>query len=220
METPTPDADAPAPRHPLFARAWVRLARQLERQGASAHRRRLVDGLTGEVVEVGAGHGASFAHYPTTVTRVVAVEPEPHLRALAADAASNAPVPVEVVDGTGEALPLADASVDAAVASLVLCSVTDPAAALDEIARVLRPGGVVRLFEHVAAAGAAHRRLQRALDATVWPRLGGNCHTARDPLAHLASHGLRLTAVDRFRFPAGRLPTPTSPHVLAEAVAE
>lgn len=220
MATPTPDADPPAPRHPLFARAWVRLSAQLDRQGGEAHRARLLQGLRGEVVEVGAGHGANFAHYPAGVTRVVAVEPEPHLRSLATDAGGGAPVPVEVVDGAAEALPLADDAVDAAVTSLVLCSVTDVDAALAEIARVLRPGGVLRLFEHVAAAGRAHRRLQRALDATVWPRVGGNCHTARDPLAHLAAHGLRVTTADRFRFPDGRLPMPTSPHVLAEAVAE
>ena len=210
---------ATATRHPLFARAWVRLSAQLDRRGGKAHRARLLAGLGGEVVEVGAGHGLNFAHYPPTVTRVVAVEPEAHLRHLAADAAAGAPVPVEVVDATSEALPLADGSVDAAVTSLVLCSVSDPDAALAEIARVLRPGGVLRLFEHVAAHSRAHRGLQRALDATVWPRLGGNCHTARDPVSRLDAHGLALADVERFRFPDARLPMPTSPHVLAEATA-
>lgn len=215
---PTPAGAAPAPRHPLFARAWARAAPRLDHRAAPL-RRRLAQGLSGRVADVGAGDGAGFAHLPASVAEMVAVEPEPHLRGIAAGRASEAPGDVEVIDGTAEALPLADGSVDAAVASLVLCSVTDVDAALGDIARVLRPGGVLRLFEHIAADGSAHRRLQRALDATVWPRVSGNCHTARDPLAHLAAHGLQRRWVERFRFPDSRLPSPTSPVVLAEAVA-
>ncbi len=91
--------------------------------------------------EVGAGHGLNFPHYPTTVTEVLAVEPEPYLCRLAAAAASQAPVPIRVVDGTAEALPAPDAAFDAVVASLVLCTVADPVRALAEARRVLRPGG-------------------------------------------------------------------------------
>lgn len=205
--------------HPLFARLWPRLAHQLDRHGGSAHRRRLVAGLHGRVLEVGAGDGRNFAHYPPTVTEVVAVEPESHLRGLADKRARRAPVKVQVLDGLAEQLPVEDDAFDAAVLSLVLCSVTDQAAALAEIRRVLRPGGRVRFFEHVGAQRPAHRRLQQALDATIWPRVGGGCHTSRDTLGAIEQSGLEVIEVERLRFPDTRLPMPTSPHIFGEATA-
>jgi SAM-dependent methyltransferase len=116
----------------------------MDAQGAAEHRRALLAGLTGPVLEVGAGNGRNFAHYPSTVTDVLAVEPEPYLRGLAQVAAGQAPVPVRVVDGTADALPTPDASMKAAVAALVLCSVPDQARALAELHQVLRPGGELR----------------------------------------------------------------------------
>lgn len=215
----TASTDRQTHRHPVFARMWGPLSRQLDKQGAAEHRQRLLAGLQGRVVEIGAGNGRNFAHYPTTVREVVAVEPEPHLRESAEEAARHAPVSVTVVDGIAERLPLDDDAADAAVASLVLCSVDDLPAALAEIRRVLRPGGRLRFLEHVVAHGRAHRRLQQGLDATIWPRLGGGCHAARDTVGAIEHAGLTVGDVDRFRFPDGRLPVPTSPHVLGEAVA-
>ncbi len=101
---------------PVFARFYARISPVLDRAGAAAHRRRLLDGLTGAVIETGAGNGLNFRHYPRQVTRVLAVEPEPRLRDLARRAAAAAPVPVEVTDGAAEHLPAADGSFDAAVA--------------------------------------------------------------------------------------------------------
>lgn len=204
-------------RHPLFARIWPRLGRQLDRQGAVHHRRRLVAGLQGRVIDVGAGDGANFAHYPESVTEVVAVEPEPYLRERAQQAAQQASVPVTVTGGLAEKLPGADGGFDAAVTSLVLCSVTDLPTALNEIRRVLAHGGRLRFFEHVVAEGRAHRWLQQTLDATIWPRMGGGCHTARDTPAAIERAGFELVSVERFRFPDGRLPVPTSPHVFGDA---
>lgn len=207
------------PGHPLFARLWAAASPRLDEQGGGAITDRLLGGLEGRVVEVGAGAGRLFGHYPASVVEVVAVEPEPYLRGRARAAARAAAVPVAVVDGTARALPLSDDSCQAAVASLVLCSVDDQAAALAELHRVLAPGGVLRFFEHVVATGRWHHRLQRALDATVWPRLGAGCHTARDTLAAVERAGFTLGDVERFHFPGGRMPVPTSPHVLGEAVA-
>jgi ubiquinone/menaquinone biosynthesis C-methylase UbiE len=203
-------------RHPLFARVYDRLSRSMDRQGVDEHRARLLSGLSGRVIEVGAGSGLNFAHYPATVTEVLAVEPEPYLRRLAERAAGSAPVPVHVVAGRAEHLPAEDGSHDAAVLSLVLCSVRDQRQALSEVRRVLRPGGEVRFYEHVASTSPAVAVVQRILDATVWPPLVGGCHLARDTRRALEEAGL---AVDRCEPVAlrGARPGTLVPHVLGAA---
>lgn len=203
-------------RHTVFARLYPRLSQAIEPQ-TSPYRGELLAGLTGRVIEVGAGHGLNFAHYPPTVTEVIAVEPEPHLRALAEDAARDAPMPIQVVDGTAEALPATDASMDAAVASLVLCSVPDQAAALAELHRVLHPGGELRFLEHVRAETQGLARAQRLVDV-VWPLLFGGCHTSRDTPAAIQAAGFRLADTRRFHIPDPGRGSPASPHVLGTAV--
>src|SRR5881397_646664 len=120
--------------HPLFARIYPKINAVAEAHGAIEHRQELLAGTSGLVVEVGAGTGSNFRHYPSGVDRVIAVEPEPRLRAQAQRAATDAPVPVEVRAGRAEALPVADASADAVVASLVLCTIADVPKALAEAA--------------------------------------------------------------------------------------
>lgn len=203
--------------HPLFARLYPRLAREMERRGGAEHRRRLLSGLEGRVVEVGAGNGGNFRHYPTEVTAVLAVEPEPRLRELARSEAQRATVPIEVVAGVAEALPAEDGAFDAAVASLVLCTVDDPVTSLAELRRVLRPGGQLRFFEHVVSESPGVARTQRLLDRTIWPTVGAGCHAARDTAAAIEAAGFDLQRVERFRFPDTRVPVPTSPHVLGAA---
>src|SRR5215217_4639291 len=134
-----------AVHHPLFARVYARVGHLMDAE-IGDHRQRLLAGLTGRVLEVGAGNGLNFPHYPATVTEVLAIEPEPYLRHLALATARQAPVPIRVVDSTAEALPAPDATVDAVVASLVLCSVIDLEGALAEVRRVLRPGGRLRFY--------------------------------------------------------------------------
>jgi ubiquinone/menaquinone biosynthesis C-methylase UbiE len=203
--------------HPLFARVFDRMIDQESREQRE-HRRALVDGLSGRVVEVGAGNGRNFREYGAEVTEVVAVEPETYLRRKAEEAASHAPVPVRVVDGTAESLPLDDASVDAVVCSLVLCSVRDQVAALAEIRRVLAPGGELRFYEHVAASpGSMLSRVQWVLDRTAWPVCFGGCHTHRRTDETIAAGGFELTSVDRLDVRPCAVSGPVAPHVLGVA---
>lgn len=204
--------------HPIFARLYERASRWMDEAGGEAHRQRLLADLTGRVIEVGAGNGRNFPHYPAEVAEVVAVEPERRLRAAATRAAAAAPVPVTAVDGLADRLPLADASFDAAVMSLVLCSVPDQATALREVHRVMRPGGQLRFFEHVAAEHPGGlRRTQKLVDATFWPLLCGGCHTGRDTAAAIAAAGFAVDDITRFRFPDGGLAGPAAPHILGTA---
>jgi len=166
---------------------------------------------------VGAGSGVSFAHYPSSVSELVAIEPEPTLRQRALDAAKTAPVPVRLLDGVAEHVPLPDASADAIVFAGVLCSVGDPRQVLDEAARVLKPGGELRFYEHVIARNARLRRLQRVLDATFWPRLFGGCHTTRDTETALVAAGFKIEERERFSFRPTLLATPVAPRILGSA---
>jgi ubiquinone/menaquinone biosynthesis C-methylase UbiE len=204
--------------HPLFARLYARGAASMERHGAAEHRRRLLEGVAGRVVEVGAGTGANFAHYPPAVSEVLAVEPEAYLRAEAERTAAAAPVPVTVVDAVADRIPGEDDRFDAAVVSLVLCSVPDQDAALHEIRRVLRPGGRLCFWEHVRAETPRFAAVQRTLDRMGWPVFGGGCHTGRDTVAAIESAGFRVERLERFRFPDGPVPVPTAPQALGTAV--
>jgi SAM-dependent methyltransferase len=202
-------------RHPIFARLYARSSPRIDREGAAEHRDEMLAGLSGRVIEIGAGNGLNFARYPGTVTEVVAVEPEPYLRERARAAADDAHVPVSVVDGVADALPAGDGAFDAAVASLVLCSVPDQAAALAEIRRVLRPGGELRFYEHVVAEGRLGA-VQRRLDGWgIWPRLSGGCHGARDTPAAMTTAGFAIERCRTFRFAAG-LPVAV-PHIVGTA---
>ena len=156
-----------------------------------------------------------------------AFEPEPYLRALAMQAAESAAVRVSVGAAIAEDLPLEDASVDAAVASLVLCSVkdvagavagpdADDAGAVAELRRVVRPGGELRFNEHVASEHRLRRALQRTADATVWPTISGGCHLGRDTGKALEDSDFRVERIERFVFNVSALDPPKT-HILGTA---
>jgi ubiquinone/menaquinone biosynthesis C-methylase UbiE len=196
---------------------YLRNADTAEKRGAAEHRTRLLAGLAGTVVEVGAGPGMNFPHYPATVIEVIAVEPEPTLRDAALQAASTAPVRVRVTGGVAEHLPLDDASVDAAVASLVLCSVPSQEDALAELRRVIRPGGELRFYEHVIANRQPARALLQLADhSRLWPLFAGGCHPARDTAAAIERAGFAIERSERFGFSAAP-GMPAIPHILGIA---
>jgi ubiquinone/menaquinone biosynthesis C-methylase UbiE len=203
-------------RHPLFARYYARVSRLME-GSVGPYRQKLVDGASGRVIEVGAGNGLNFPHYPATVTEVIAVEPEPHLRSIAEASAARTTVPIKVVDATADDLPADEAQCDVAVASLVLCSVPDQDRALAEIRRVLKPGGELRFFEHVRAATPGRRRVQQALDATIWPWLAGGCHCGRDTRAAIERAGFTIDRINQLTSADTQMTFPTAPQILGTA---
>ncbi|MFE0043794.1 class I SAM-dependent methyltransferase [Streptomyces albireticuli] len=214
----SPRASNDLVHHPVFSRAYAALSPLVDvRAGVAAHRRELLAGLSGRVIEIGAGNGLNFAYYPGTVSEVVAIEPERRLRRLAVEAAVRAGVPVDVVPGVAEALPVKSEAFDAAVLSMVLCSVRDVRRSLAELRRVVKPGGELRFFEHGRATGRILATVQRALDASVWPALFGGCHTARDPLRSIAAAGFETVTYRRLRVPESRVPLPASAFVLGTA---
>lgn len=202
--------------HPLFARLYARLSAREEEQGQADHRRETLAGLTGRVIEVGAGNGLNFGHYPDSVTEILAVEPEAYLRRLAMRATEEADVPVRVLDGVAERLPAEDGEFDAGVASLVLCSVPHPDRALDELFRVIRPGGELRFYEHVVALRPGAARVQRAVDV-VWPHLAGGCHASRDTNAAIREAGFVIESQRRFVFAPSPLVFPAAPRIMGKA---
>jgi ubiquinone/menaquinone biosynthesis C-methylase UbiE len=202
--------------HPVFARIYAKVAEIGERRGGAEHRQRLLAGLSGRVIEIGAGSGANFSHYPTTVSEVVAVEPERYLRERAQQAAVQAPIAVSVVDGVGDRL-LGEAGLfDAGVAALVLCTVPDQQSVLAELFRVIRPGGELRFYEHVVSHSKWESRFQRLADATFWPHVAGGCHLARDTMSRIEHAGFVIETCERFSYsPAPFLPP--DPHILGTA---
>ena len=182
---------------PLFARHYDRITAQMERHWLGAARRELLAGLTGTVIELGAGNGHNLDHYPASVERLVLTEPTAAMRdqlrtrLVRTDLAFD----VEVVDATADRLPLADGTADAVVSTLVLCSVPALGPAVAEVRRVLKAGGELRLIEHVAAEGGWEQRLQRALDPA-WTWLEGSCHLDHETRTALAAGGFDVSDLE------------------------
>jgi SAM-dependent methyltransferase len=176
-----------------------------DRAGLAGQRAGLVADLRGDVLELGSGTGRMFPHY-AGAARVTAIEPDPRFAALAEGPRQRAAAAITTCHGSGEALPFGAARFDAAVVALVLCSVDAPAAVLAEVRRVLRPGGQLRLIEHVRSerpvAGWLMDRVDRA-----WLRLNAQgCHLNRDPLPAIGAAGFVIDEIAPFQVYSAGLP--------------
>src|ERR1700761_1008642 len=201
--------------NPFFARIWPFVATH-ETEPIRALRRENLAGLSGRVLEVGAGIGTNFPHYPASVDEVIAVEPESRLAVQAGAAAEGGATRIGVTSGRVETFSGAE-PFDAVVCSLVLCSVRDPDGVLRRLYSLLRPGGELRYLEHVASAGA-RGRLQRFVDATLWPRLLGNCHTHRDTERSIVEAGFEVQTSRRELTLPAWVPMPVAELLLGRAI--
>ena len=198
--------------HPVFAALYDPISASMERRWMGGRRRRLLAGARGAVLEIGGGTGANLAHY-RNVDRVTIAEPDRFMRNRIGPKLEEARVPVQVSAAGAEALPYPDGSFDTVVSTLVLCTVLDQEAALDEVRRVLRPGGRLLFIEHVRAAGSAARWQDRL--EPLWRRLLGGCHPNRDTVAAIEEAGFEIETFESF-YP----PDPLSalmPHVQGSA---
>jgi len=198
-----------------FAAMYDRSLEATEDAGLRQMRRELLAGAGGRVAELGAGTGVNLDLYPKGVEDLVAVEPDPHMaKRLRAKLRQSSRV-VTVVEAPAERLPFEDSSFDTVVATLVLCTVPDPAAALAEAARVLKPGGRLLFIEHVRAEAPGLARWQDRLEKP-WRFLGDGCHCNRDTVATIVASPLRLEDVERGRMP--KAPPIVTPLVRGSAV--
>jgi ubiquinone/menaquinone biosynthesis C-methylase UbiE len=189
----TDTAEAPERGHRWFAATYDIITKPGEKK-LGRLRARLLEGLHGDVLEIGAGTGANFERYPAGV-RVVALEPDPHmLKRAQARLAELGRTDIDVRLAAAESLPFEAASFDAVVSTLVLCTVADPPRALAEMRRVLRPGGELRFIEHVRAEGALGR-VQDVMQP-VWGWCSAGCQLNRRTEDALRAAGFDIDAID------------------------
>jgi ubiquinone/menaquinone biosynthesis C-methylase UbiE len=200
----------------LFAAMYDRGLKATEEAGLGEMRRQLLAGASGRVVELGAGTGVNVDLYPAAVEELVLVEPDPHMAKRLRARVAASPRPATIAEAPGERLPLPDDSFDVAVATLVLCTVPDPAAALAELRRVLVPGGRLLLIEHVRAEQADTARWQDRLEKP-WRFLADGCHCNRDTAATLSAAGFEAVELEHGVMP--KAPPIVRPLLRGTAVA-
>jgi ubiquinone/menaquinone biosynthesis C-methylase UbiE len=183
--------------HPIVAAIYDRMRQSEERGFFGSLRDEMVGLAEGSVVEVGVGTGLDFSHYrPASIQRLCVVEPDPHMHRQAERRAATVNFAVEFLDGTAEHLPLPDHSVDTLVATLLLCSVDDPAQVGREMRRVLKDAGKLLFIEHVRAATPWRAVVQDCL-APLWRQVAANCHPNRASLTLLGQAGFAVREVQR-----------------------
>jgi ubiquinone/menaquinone biosynthesis C-methylase UbiE len=203
--------------NPFFAAVYDRLMASTERAGLADRRAALIADARGATLELGAGTGLNLRHYPDAVTELVLTEPDSHMARRLRSRLADAGRPVEVVEAPAERLPLDAARFDTAVVTLVLCTVNQPAQALAEIARVLKPGGRLLFIEHVRADASGLVRWQDRLERP-WGWIAGGCHPNRDTVGSLDASALRVESVEHGEMP--KAPPLVRPLVVGVAVRD
>lgn len=177
---PTEVRPSQMPSHRFFAAVYDPAATLLERTLLGPHREYLVADIEGAVLDLGAGTGAMFSYFAAVAdgsTEFHAIEPDPHMRRRAEEEAKNQSLQISIKESPAESLPYEDDTFDVVIASMVFCTIPDVETALREAARVLKPGGEFRFFEHVVDDG--WRARVQSLLAPLWKRIAGGCHLTR-----------------------------------------
>jgi ubiquinone/menaquinone biosynthesis C-methylase UbiE len=199
---------------PLFARGYDSFTKSTEDAGLREKRRKLLSRAQGRTLEIGAGTGINLELYPDSVTELVLTEPDEHMRAQLEHKAAAAGRNPQIIGAGGERLPVPDASFDTVVATLVLCTIHDPKAALAEVARVLKPDGRLLFLEHVRSDDAGTARWQDRLERP-WGWIGRGCHPNRDTVAMINESALEIGELQRDQMP--KAPPIVRPLVVGEA---
>jgi ubiquinone/menaquinone biosynthesis C-methylase UbiE len=176
----------------LFANLYDTFMGPLEKRWIAHIRRKIVSGLEGNILEIGAGSGANFPFYSTEkVSSITTIEPNPFMLDQARRKAVDSGISVHFHQGVAESLPFKDGEFDTVVATLVLCSVEDPKKVFQEIRRVCKKGGRIVLFEHVRTDSASLAALQDVL-TPAWKRLCDGCHLNRDTGRYMKESGIKV----------------------------
>ena len=202
--------------HPIVAAMYDPVTRVFEWRIRPA-RQALAAGATGDVIDIGAGTGAMFPFLcaEPAVERIIAIEPDPHMRRRAASRATECDCQITIRDDRAEHIDLPPDSVDTAVMSLVGCTILDVSTALDEIARVLKGGGELRFLEHVRATGI--RAGVQSMITPIWSRVAGGCRLDRETVTIIEQHPeFTITAVER----AGGSVFPVAPILCGTATVD
>lgn len=183
-----------------FSALYDRLFAATEEAGLRDTRRAALAAASGRTIDIGSGTGANLELYPDAVTELVLAEPDPHMLKQLRSKVGERRGPIEVVEASAESLPFADSSFDTAAFTLVLCTVPNPAAALAEVARVLKPGGRMVFVEHVRSENPKLARWQDRLERP-WRFVGDGCHCNRDTVATIEASPLTVERLDRGTLP-------------------
>lgn len=180
----------------LFAKLYDYIMKDAEEKILREWRGALLSNLSGDVLEIGCGTGVNLEFYPNGINRLVLAEPNPHMRKILDEKITHTTIKnIIVVPDSAESLSAANASFDAVVCTLVLCSVKNPAQVLSEINRVLRPQGKLIFIEHVAATNNPKRyRWQKRLEF-LWKHIAAGCHLTRPTEAIIANSGLKIVDI-------------------------
>ncbi|MBI2940994.1 MAG: class I SAM-dependent methyltransferase [Chloroflexi bacterium] len=192
-------SDSETKGHRCFAAVYDLLNRWGERKVLGHLRPHIAGEATGRVLEIGAGTGANFPYYRMAET-IVATDPDPFMLERAQKRAGERCLAITFVQCAAEELPFPDCSFDTVVATLVLCTVRDPARALAAVRRVLKPDGAFRFIEHVRADGGLMARVQDFL-TPAWSCLGAGCHLNRRTAASLEAAGFEMAEIQELQLP-------------------